>query len=209
MLQESLSQFIQFVLWFSLIEALISSYWLSKAPCCAEGIRASAQPISTPGFEMIKRVSYLSQEWEVRGWMMSEMQTHSHSNTAWDVENERQRGTWMKEEASHHGIGWNGVGDWEREEDRARGEVFMRREKKGDYLRIFCETEALASSTCLDIVLTTMPTPKAITMRFMGCTCLVMYLRLKNLPVALFVPWHSSDCIIAKKLNSTDTQETE
>lgn len=130
MLQESLSQFIQFELWFSLIEALISRYWLSKAPRCAEGIGASALPISTPGFEMIKRVSYLSQEWEVRGWMMSEMQTHSHLNTAWDAENERQRGTWMKEEASHHGVVWNRVGDWEREEDRTRGEVFMREKGK-------------------------------------------------------------------------------
>lgn len=96
---------------FSLIEALISRYWLCKAPCCAEGMGATAQPISTPGFEMIKRVSYLLQEWEVRGWMMSEMQTHSHLNTAWDGENERQRGTWMREEASHHGVGWNRVED--------------------------------------------------------------------------------------------------
>lgn len=123
-LQESLSQFIQFVLWFSLIEALISSYWFGEAPCCAEGMATAAQHISTPGFEMIKRLSYLSHDWEVRGWMMSEMQTHSHLNTAWDVENERQRGTWMKEEASHHGVGWNGVGD------RERGEVFMRTRKR-------------------------------------------------------------------------------
>lgn len=98
---------------FTLIEALISRYWLSEAPCCTKGIGAEAQRkhISTLGFEMIKRVSYLSHEWEVRGWMVSEMHTHSHLNTAWDVENERQRGTWMKEEASHRGVGWNRVGD--------------------------------------------------------------------------------------------------
>lgn len=55
------------------------------------------------------------------------------------------------------------------EEDRRCGEVFTR-EKEDDYLWNFCETEALASSTCLDIVLTTMPTPKAIMIRFMSCT---------------------------------------
>lgn len=86
------------------------------------------------------------------------MQTHSRFNTAWDVARERQRGTWMKEEASHRGFGWKRVRDWEKEEDRERGEVFMRRGgKKADYLGSFCETEALAPSTCLDIVLTTMP----------------------------------------------------
>lgn len=86
------------------------------------------------------------------------MQTHSRFNTAWDVARERQRGTWMKEEASHRGFGWKRVRDWEKEEDRERGEVFMRRgEKKADYLGSFYETEALAPSTCLDIVLTTMP----------------------------------------------------
>lgn len=215
MLQESLSQFIQFELWFSLIKALISRYWLSKAPCCAEGIGASAQPISTPGFEMIKRVSYLSQEWEVRGWMMSEMQTHSRLNTAWDVENERQRGTWKKEEASHRKR-WlkssRRLGRGGRQE-RAWGSVYERQKKKGDYLKNFCEAEALACSTCLDIVLTTMPTPKAIMMRF-TVTRQVMYLLLKKLPEALFVLWYSSSCSIAKKkkiqqnLDGMDTIKT-
>lgn len=186
---------------FSLIESLISCYWLCKAPCCAEGMGATAQPISTPGFEMIKRVSYLLQEWEVRGWMMSEMQTHSHLNTAWDGENERQRGTWMREEASHHGVGWNRVED---RRQRAWGKCLWE-EKKDDYLRNFCETEALAPSTCLDIVLTTMPPPKAIMTRFMSCTCLVMYLDFKNLPAALFVRWYKALLAIQKR-NHTETR---
>lgn len=46
------------------------------------------------------------------------------------MENKRQRGTWMEEEASHHGVGLSRVEDSQKEEDRERREVFMR-EKKG------------------------------------------------------------------------------
>lgn len=107
------------------------------------------------------------------------------------------RGTWMKEEASHHGVGWNWVGDWEKGgRQRAWGSVYERK-KRGDYRRNFCETEALASSTCLDIVLTTMPTPKAMMMRFMSCTCWDMYLHPRNFAVALFLLWFSSTCSVA------------
>lgn len=93
----------------------------------------------------------------------------------------------MKEEASH--LGRNRVGDREKgRKDREHGGNVYER-KKGNYLRNFCETEALVSSTCLDIVLTTIPMPKAIMVRFMTFSCLVMYLHLKKiLPVAFFVP---------------------
>lgn len=52
MLQESLSQFIQFVLWFSLIEASLAAIDLAKRRAA---LRGSEPPGSTPGFEMIKR----------------------------------------------------------------------------------------------------------------------------------------------------------
>lgn len=71
-----------------------------------------------------------------------------------------------------------------RKTERQCGEVFMT-EKKGDYLRNFCEAEALASSTCLDIVLTTMNMPKAITVRFVRLTFLYL-----SQTVALIVKLH-------------------
>lgn len=110
---------------FCLSRPSLAAIDLAKRRAVLRGIRAW---ISTPGFENIKSVSYLSHEWEVRGWAMSEMQTHSHLNTASDVENERRRGTWMKGEASHHGAGWN--------RHRARGSV-RERKKWDDYLRNF------------------------------------------------------------------------
>lgn len=186
---------------FHLSRPSLAAIDFAKRRAALRGWEPWRSRISTPGFEMIKRVSYLLQEWEVRGWMMSEMQTHSHLNTAWDGENERQRGTWMREEASHHGVGWNRVED---RRQRAWGKCLWE-EKKDDYLRNFCETKALAPSTCLDIVLTTMPPPKAIMTRFMGCTCLVMYLDFKNLPAALFVRWYKALLAIQKR-NHTETR---
>lgn len=127
MLQESFSQFIQFVLWFSLIEALISGYWLSKAPCCAEGIGASAQPISTPGFEMIKRAV----RW-VRGKRMNDVGDansfafkHSLRRGEWEAErNLNERGSFSSQRRlkSSTRLGKGG-------KTESVGEMFMREKR--------------------------------------------------------------------------------
>lgn len=75
----------------------------------------------------------------------------------------------MKEEASRRRRRLRNLSGrlGKKEEDRECGQVYVGEGEEGEIIRgIFCQTEAPASSTCSDIVLTTIPTPPAIVMRF-------------------------------------------
>lgn len=142
MLQESLSQFIQFVLWFPLIETLISCYWLSKAPYSAEGGWSLLSPLLT-----LKWSKELHGEREVRGRMMSE----THLNAAWDVRREWKEPEWKRKFLIEAKL--------EKESDK-------KRETERWQVGFFHFVRWGWCSARLDIVYTIMVTPKAIMMRF-------------------------------------------
>jgi len=82
-----------------------------------------------------------------------------------DVENERREKKKKKKRGNRNERGSLSSGPWLKSRKTSGKRLRERKkEKNGDYLRILfiCETEA-ASGTCWDLVLTTMPQPKAIT----------------------------------------------